>query len=286
MAENNSQNQLAQTHIGNTPSSPSAFLSRFLTTTNLAIAAIVLAFLLPPVGLALVIAVAYRAGQQGKRVVLALGILAILAAFGGLVMYSRIYSNVKDTQQSTYSYKTFEEFIMSSYGSGNGLSISKPVEFKSAVPSTSASSLVVLRHTQTGKSGYSSLSSIALSVSNLSGTTLADIFKDQSADLSKRFTQSLAKYVQIQTGAQESAELGSAKEFTNDNIKENAWRFDFSGLSASLVDGKKRDLNGTLIVAQGKNVYYQVLITSVDANWQSNQDAWKKIIASIKIDQS
>lgn len=76
--------------------------------------------------------------------------------------------------------------------------------------------------------------------------------------------------------------LETAKPFTNANIQDNAWQFDFS---ASDPSKKKTPIYGeALYIISGKNYYY-FMVSSVSYNWQPNQKVWQQVVDSLKTDQ-
>ena len=79
--------------------------------------------------------------------------------------------------------------------------------------------------------------------------------------------------------------LGQPKSITTDNLQSDTWQFPFTASNSNKSDLK---VQGEVIFHLGKdtnvyNGYDYLMLSTVDASWQPNQNIWQQIVNSLKI---
>lgn len=277
----------------------------------LAVLAVVSGLLLPPLGVILAIATIYKAGQTGRRLLLVLGIISVLAVMSGTFGYIKLYNDRQNNRTYSYTYTNLSDFKVSM---GQGLSISfklptellpkKPtssqqansdkipaqLQIKDLDPSKEANTnQMIFSHPQNSKTGSPLiLAKEGVFINPTNANNLRTALKTTGSDEYKKLTADLQKLLQTQTGAQKITLNGSPKGFTNANIKGDAWQFDFTaeGANPLATNPKNKKYQGAAVVALGnKGGYYELSFSILDYNWQSNQKILQAILGSIKVDQ-
>lgn len=173
--------------------------------------------------------------------------------------------------------------------SGRGISFDKPSQL-----TIDTDPSVTLLPTEVGfnylTNGYSAAYIAAESPITIPKYT----YEQQSVDLTKKWLNSPnnSSYVQYATLITNFvtgvAPLGAkihyypAQNFTNPNIKSNAWKVNFDyGNPVTNRNG-----NGTVVYAIGKNGEYLFIVLGHHSDWQANRGVINQILNSIKIDQT
>jgi len=108
----------------------------------------------------------------------------------------------------------------------------------------------------------------------------------KSMGINDFITSELAhRYYGDDKSSQVNLTINKPSKFTNPNIKGNAWLFSFK---ASGTDQTSSGILGNLVFALGKstdvyNGYNYLMLSTLDYNWQPNQQVWQQVIDSLKI---
>ena len=110
---------------------------------------------------------------------------------------------------------------------------------------------------------------------NLKADPASNSFKKDTKVL-KDFAQS----IYADTGV--DITLGAIREFTNSNIKKDAYVYALSGKDAK---GRITEQSGVMLWISGSKTYYHFLLLADAKDWQKNLTSYQQILDSIKIDQ-
>ncbi len=234
---------------------------------------------------------------NNKWAFIALAVLAVLTVAG--ISYMNL-------RKEPYRYSGYNQLVpekLSSGRAGSNLSFEKPVEFKNTLKlnkdfSTLADLLMVgLSHQRSAEDSSTAIGVLTAGVLPLERPPAADYqtFINETLKLPasdtryKGYTSTIKDFVSAGIGASYSIELGAAHNFSSSNVKNNAWQIDFSATSkdpaAKNDNSKPYTYKGQAIYIVSKKGYYYFSLSSVDYNWEKNQEFWQKVLDSLKIDQ-
>lgn len=81
--------------------------------------------------------------------------------------------------------------------------------------------------------------------------------------------------------------LQAPKAFTNEAIKGNANIYEFNAISTKALYEEQpiKQIRGYLVDIKGKNASYYLMIGAVEDVWKASPKSWQKILNSLKVDQ-
>ncbi len=226
-----------------------------------------------------------------------------LAVFAALTVAGISYINLR---KEPYRYSGYNQLVpekLSSGQAGSNLSFEKPVEFKNTLKlnkdfSTLANLLMVgFSHQRSAEASPVAIGMLAAGVLPLERPPAADYqtFINETLKLPasdtryKGYTSTIKDFVSAGMGTGYNVELGVAHSFSSSNVKNSAWQIDFSATSKDSVakndSSKPYAYRGQAIYIVSKRGYYYFSLSSVDYNWDKNQEFWQKVLNSLKIDQ-
>ena len=273
-------------------------ISRFNPTawsSRKKILALVVCLLLPPFG---VLAIVYlltkvirKPDWRAKRVLLWIAITLVVSS-GGTYGYFQLNNYWFANRHYNYSYSELDDFKLTSNLEGTAISFKKPTEYtqagKSEVLLGSSSAYFIQRNYQTKpvtSMGYLSVSLVQSALAT-SHSYIESLTKTLNNPVDPDY-EAIIKPIKDLTGETSSNNkvvLAAAKPLTTDNLKDNAWQFDFS-VRNDEKGVKVTPLKGKIIFAIGKNTFYYLTISTLDYNWDKSQTTWQQVLDSIKIDQ-
>jgi hypothetical protein len=258
---------------------------------------IILALVLPPIGLLVGFFSLLKAFRFKKRIYLFLAlVLTVFSIFGAFVYYNLLTGKF---YHQKYSYQNssikLEDYVVRGSLKGRSLAFKKPQDFTNystnSTPSAKISTFVKMDNSRKYSLAIitASTTSSALAPDKNYIDSLHRVFNKSEGEDYKAVKEPLEKFVKDSVGASfyNVVLLQKPETFTNRYIRENAWRFNFT-LKSQNDSGAKRaiaDQKGVLIFAIGKASIYYFMISTLDFNWQPNYATWQNILDSIKIDQ-
>ena len=253
-----------------------------------------------------------------------IGVLLILAGALGYWVYSShkstsslsTNSGPKKTGAYVYDYSKLDSFELKGQKAGQGITFSKPQEYKVLYTSTS-NDQASLMHSIIKASVHASIGGIQVSSLNAAGESIDKSAKYFTTSLSnpnssgyKSAVSSVQQFAEEHFGPLYATTLSSAQKFQSSAIKNNAWLWQISStpkpasqqatapqsdtppfdVSSATPDpgqtaSKLENYKGQVVFAVGKSGYYYFLVYNTDYNWSNNAASWAKVINSIKIDQ-
>lgn len=248
---------------------------------------IIVALLIPPVGLIMVIIRALDKKRPRRTPgVAALLTVSILGIIGYLIIAQTGSINVKlpGINRARYDYQSNNSNEFSPTVSA-GISFSKPTQFNSTAKKDA--------------SNYSTESFAHLGPMNYPlGYIFTFSYKDNHTkdakyvkgvndfmsgavknSYSKAYIDAIKKQV-FDSYPGYSAQLGQPHKFTNANIKKNAWSFDLNILSSN---AQIKPMQGKLVYVLGNGVIYYFSLMVTKDNWTPNMATWQTVLSSLKL---
>lgn len=255
--------------------------------------ALVLGFVLPPVGVVLAGWLALRTVKGDKKLqglLIALAILVLSSV--GSYMYLRIYSDWVGDRLYSYTFSATDTYTLT--GTSEEISFQKPTKLIVAGESESINNTGKTVILTSDRKTPGPIAKIATSYARkASPVYIADISKilnKPSGESYEQYTKPLQEYLKPLISSGQILLFNKAQAFTNKNIKADAWQFDFTIKSSKpestqLFSGKKRnyDQQGKLILIFAKEGTYYFVASDIVHNWIENQTNWSNIFNSIKV---
>ncbi len=266
------------------------------TATGLAILAIVFGVLVPPLGLALALVALYKAGRQSNKLAMILSVVGVLAVIGGSTAYVMVYNDHQTSGKNltaTYKYPGYSDFKLVGLSKGRGMSFKKPDSFTATIDSHNITQSSLIQKVKLPS--YSNLVTVS-SIDAQIATPGESINAAYITKTNTAMTQQNSDYTSYKNAATSyllnnvynipaaNLSLSSPKAFTSDNLKTNAWTYDYT-IKSTFDDGTSRDITGKLLFALGAKDVYYLSISSLTPNWNANTSTWDTVFKSVKIDQ-
>lgn len=251
----------------------------------------VFCLVLPPLGVFIMLYCLYKyfKNPRGKSF-LALALVLLISTMVGLAAYWQAANLWRQYYRYHYTYIRLENTAVKSDLTNGSISFQKPPELKQVSSTkTQGFSSVYFAHSETRGSSKFTVSYLsALSVQSALAASkdyiagLSKIYSDSSSDNYFTHSAPIEKFVLAHGPDRAEVQLQPAQPFTNPNIKQNAWQFDFT-----TTDKLKKysPIKGKALLLVGERSFYYFLVSSDTYDWNSNQAIWQKVIDSIKIDQ-
>lgn len=217
-------------------------------------------------------------------------VLATALITGGYVYY-RANS---PTKYATYSYSKFESYRLTSAVQGRGMVFTKPTELKqSSIGDGQVELLHLFYSNELKRVGQTYMAALSLPAeAPITADTLDVLSKSINAEsgfpkthnwVTELVRKPTAKFIKDRSPPGWDVKVDYPKSFTSQNLKSNAWTFDFTAVNNS-TSSKVR---GRAIYAASSKLdaHYYFLVASTNYNWQHSPKTWQKIFDGLQIDQ-
>jgi hypothetical protein len=269
---------------------------RLFTPVGLGLLALLFGILLPPVGLFFAIWGLYKAGKYSNKLALVLSVIAIIAVASASTFYVWVYNDHQTSGKNltaTYKYPGYSDFKLVGLTKGRGMSFKKPDGFTATIDSHNITQSSLIQKVKLPS--YSNLVTVS-SIDAQIATPGESINDAYIAKTNAAMTQQNSDYTSYKNAATSyllksvysvpaaNLTLSTPKSFTSDNLKANAWTYDYT-IKSTFDDGTSRDITGKLLFALGAKDVYYFSISSLTPNWNANTSTWDTVFKSVKIDQ-
>ncbi len=224
-----------------------------------------------------------------SRVPIILGLVVVC-----VIGYVLLHHKLADTKK--YNLNNFSLFRLGGNTSGTGISFEKPKEFEQT-----SNTINLKTEAQFGDSASVSIKD-GIKLVNLASTSavpsenpinreyissLATLLNNHNSDDYKKYTTPLFDFVKRRSLESTVIKFDNAQQLSLPNLKSKdgtkvAWDFKFSGTDKKHPGYK---IKGDFIVITTSKGFYYFFLMSKDSTWDANQEAWTKVINSIKVDQ-
>ncbi len=248
------------------------------------ILAIIVALLIPPLGLIVALVVGIKSKRPRKvPLIITLLVASILGTIGYLTLTTGLI-NVGGSSVTKYNYQNANGDEFSTVQAG-GMLFSKPSEF-TATAKKSDQNYSTESFAHFGSRNYP-LSYIFVFSYKDSHTNDAEYIKGINDFMSGAVKNSYsADYIDaIKKQVFDSypgydATLSAPHKFTNANIKKNAWSFD---LDITNADPTIKPMKGKLVYVLGPGTIYYFSLMVTEDNWTQNITTWQTVLDSLKL---
>lgn len=255
------------------------------------IAVVLISLLLPLIGALLALFFIIYGTWKHKRPLYKLAAVAFIAAVIGLgSLY--VYRTVRNDQILNYQYSKLDDYTLTSKLTGAKMTFQKPAEIKQTnLRLQEGSVLATLIHVNKKtkpESGvayiYASSVQSALATSKEYVASVKEGLDNPTSKNRETMLTPIKQFIEGNTSKRYDIKITNVSAYTSDNIKNSAWRFDFTINNDKNIN-KISPVKGYVVLAIGERTFYYFMVTAPDYIWQPNEKIWQQVLASIKVDQ-
>jgi len=226
-----------------------------------------------------------------KTVLIVFGAVLVAALAIGGYFYSRANS---PTKYATYNYTKFETYKLTNAAQGKGMVFVKPTELKqSSIGDGQVELLHLFYSNEFKKAGQTYIAALSLpATAPITTDTLNVLNKSIKGEsgfpkthnwVTELVQKPMDKFVKDRMPPGWDVKVDYPKPFSSQNIKANAWTFDFTVVNNST----NSKLRGRAIYTLSTKLdnHYFFLVASTAYNWKQSPQTWQKIFDSLQTDQ-
>ena len=226
--------------------------------------------------------------HYGRNMALILIAIVLLAVAAGYYYVENKYGGVKITS-GTYMYSPLDAVQLPGDTKGHGAAFSKPVELTTPVKNSKANIDLAfsIPKDRTAKQQLSFISFVVGTTGPHTDnfyTKYAKILANTKDQDYKDASTPLTASTKSRLGDEYSVSFGNVQQFTSANIKQHAWKIDFTATKVKGNSDKPQKIKGSTVMAMGKDATYYLIISAEEKNWKVNQSTWDQVFNSLKID--